>query len=279
MVLERLVSPEQIEGHPWELFFVGALYSNIALIAAYVLVNQFSSLTTIAFTVMLTLPFVYYSLNAEEGKYSTLRNEKDLLETHMKFFMKFMYLFFGFTTTFLAWYSFAPSKVIDVLFFAQVSTVKAVNSVISGKFIASEALFNIVSHNMQVLVVCILLSFFFGSGAIYILTWNASVLGVGMGTKLREAFAVATRELGFSGYFSGAHLNFLAYLLHGIPEVLAYVVGGVLGGTMSFAYIKRELHGKMAGKIYEDAFVLLLIAVGLVFVAGVIEVFVSPHFL
>ncbi|MFQ5620427.1 MAG: stage II sporulation protein M [Candidatus Nanoarchaeia archaeon] len=279
MVLERLIAPEQIEGHPWELFFVGALYSNIALIAAYILVQQFSSLTTIAFTVILTLPFVYYSLNKEEDKYKKLREETDLLKTHALFFQKFMYLFLGFTVTFMAWYTFAPQTVIDVLFYSQVSTVRAVNSAITGQSVAFNTLITIVAHNIQVLLVCVMLSFFFGSGAIYILTWNASVLGVGMGTKLREALSVATREFGLVGYFSGAHLSFLAYLIHGIPEVLSYIVGGILGGTLSFAYVKRELHGDMAKKIFEDMFIMLAVAIGLLFIAGMLEVYVSPYFL
>jgi len=58
MVLERIISPRQMEGYPWELFLIGILYSNVGMIAAYLLVREFASLTAIAFTVILTLPFL-----------------------------------------------------------------------------------------------------------------------------------------------------------------------------------------------------------------------------
>ena len=128
-------------------------------------------------------------------------------------------------------------------------------------------------------MVCILMSFFFGAGALYVLTWNASVLAVGVVNKLRSQLAAATKELGLSGYFTTMHLSPLAYLIHGIPEMSAYIVGGLLGSTLSFAYMKGELRGKNRVLILEDSLLLFVAAVGLLLVAGVLEVYVTPSLL
>lgn len=282
MVLERIISPRQMEGYPWELFLIGILYSNVGMIAAYLLVREFASLTAIAFTVILTLPFVYYSLSTEDDKYSKIRDESTLIQTHMVTFKKFLYLFFGFTLTFFTWYVLAPESVMSYLFQSQVVTIRSINNFVTGNFSVMSSFIMIFSHNVKVLIVCVLLSFFFGSGAVYIITWNASVLGVGMGTKVREGLAAAAKEFGASGlvrYFAGAQLNFLAYLIHGVPEIFAYIIGGVMGGTLSFAYIRGELRTNMRVRIFNDMVIMLLIAVGLLVAASLLEVTVTPYFL
>lgn len=273
MVLERLVSPKQLAGHPWELLLVGALYANVALGAAYVLVPGFASLTMVAFAVILTMPFVYNSLLCEEQLYVRFASERALFTRHLGLFKKFLYLFLGFTLTFMLWYTLVPDHVASTLFDAQVNTIRSINNVVSGQFNSMSTFWLVFSHNLQVFVVCLLLSFFFGSGAIYLLTWNASVLGAGMGTKLRSALEASSR-LGLQ-----PPLHFLAYLIHGVPEVLAYIVGGVIGGTLSYAYIRRELHGATWSRMSKDLSVLIGIGIALLVVAGLLEVYVSPHFL
>ncbi len=279
MVFERLLSPQQVEGKPWELFFLGALHANIGIIAAYTLVRQHASLTSVAFTVMLALPLVYSLLMREEDRYTQVRREKDLLQTHAHFFKEFLYLFIGFFVAFAGWYLLAPENVIRTLFSTQESTIRSIVTLTTGRATGFGTLFVIVAHNAQVLLVCILLSFFFGAGALYVLTWNASVLAVGVANKLRSQLAAATQELGVAGYFTTMHLSPLAYLIHGIPEMGSYIVGGLLGSTLSFAYLKGELRGKNHVLILEDSVALFVGAVMLLLVAGLLEVYVTPMLL
>lgn len=274
MVLERLIKPDQLEGHPWELFLVGALYSNVGIIAAYTFVQQFASLTAIAFTTLLALPFVYYSLTAEEQKYHEIREETKLLRAHLPYFKKYSYFIGGIMLTFFIWHVFAPANVVETLFSSQLLTIRLINGYVTGNAISLGTFLTIFSHNVQVLMVCIILSFFFGTGAIYVLTWNASVLAAGMGHRIRQEVAAALK-LGVSG----ANPHFLAYLIHGVPELFAYVIGGVIGGMLSVAYVKGELQTKYRGRIFADEFVLLLMAVSVLIVAGLLEVYVSPNFL
>ena len=72
------------------------------------------------------------------------------------------------------------------------------------------------------MIFALLFSFIYGSGAIFILTWNASVISVAIGSAIREMIASAALGAGavnIGTYFSAASIGVSRYLLHGIPEI------------------------------------------------------------
>ena len=71
-------------------------------------------------------------------------------------------------------------------------------------------------------------------------------------------------------------LSFIRYFIHGIPEVLAYFVAALSGGIISVALMKHDFGTKNFEKIVLDASNLLLLAIGLLFIAAIIEVYVTP---
>ena len=88
--------------------------------------------------------------------------------------------------------------------------------------------------NLKVLVFCILFAVLYGVGAIFILTWNASVIGTAIGNFIRLRLAES------SNYFYVASLGLLRYMIHGIPEILAYFIAGLAGGIISMAKHARQ---------------------------------------
>jgi uncharacterized membrane protein SpoIIM required for sporulation len=66
------------------------------------------------------------------------------------------------------------------------------------------------------------------------------------------------------------------YMIHGIPEIAAYFVGALAGGIISVAIIRRDLKGERMWRIFQDALILMLIAVAILIVAGLIEVYITP---
>src|SRR3989344_8661184 len=104
MVLEGLVSPLRAEKHPWEMFFVGMLYSSVAIVIALLLFPEYASLIMIFFTVAATIPVVYWTIRLEEKKDLSLISEKALLREHGKALSFFMFLFLGFVVSFSLWY-------------------------------------------------------------------------------------------------------------------------------------------------------------------------------
>ena len=77
-------------------------------------------------------------------------------------------------------------------------------------------------------------------------------------------------------YFSVFSFGLLRYFVHGVPEILSYFVGGLAGGIISVAVIKHDLYSDHREKILFDASELVLIAVGLLVVAAMLEVTVTP---
>ncbi len=113
-------------------------------------------------------------------------------------------------------------------------------------------------------------------GAIFILTWNASVIAVAMGSLIKQEIAKTASFVGFSNlaaYFGVATFSFFRYMTHGVLEIVAYFMAGLAGGIISIALVKHNLQEE---KILIDVLDLVLISVGLLLLAGFIEVYVTP---
>ena len=130
----------------------------------------------------------------------------------------------------------------------------------------------ILLNNIKVLLFCIFFSFFYGAGAIFILTWNASVISAAIGSYIRNNIATVT---GLS-YFSVVTTGIMRYMTHGIFEIFAYFIGGLAGGIISIAVIRHEFFSSKFKKVMVDSIDLFLIAVALLFIGAYVEVYVTP---
>jgi uncharacterized membrane protein SpoIIM required for sporulation len=122
-------------------------------------------------------------------------------------------------------------------------------------------------------------SFLYGAGAIFILMWNASVIGVAIGNFIRTNVAALANQLGgitIGGYFSVVSIGLFKYVIHGIPEILAYFVAALAGGIISIAIINHEYSSRKFEHILLDAADLLLLSIAIIFIAGLLEVYVTP---
>jgi len=59
--------------------------------------------------------------------------------------------------------------------------------------------------------------------------------------------------------------------LHGIPEILAYLVAGLGGGILSVGIVKEEFGSKELNNVLIDVLIFLVIAEFLIFGAAWIE--------
>jgi uncharacterized membrane protein SpoIIM required for sporulation len=118
----------------------------------------------------------------------------------------------------------------------------------------------------------------YGAGAIFILTWNASVISTAIGNIIRTNIASHT-VTGFSkisSYFQIISLAILRYMIHGIPEIVAYFVAGLAGGIISVAAINEKFGTRKFEKIVLDSSDLILISVLILILAALIEVYITP---
>ncbi len=280
MVLESLINPLKAEKKPWEMFFIGLLYSSIGIMLAMWIFKEQASLIMVFLTVMACIPIVYNTIRLEESKDLTTNKERILLKEHNKAIAFLMFLFAGITISCALWYAFLPYDQFTITFDKQISTIEAVNSNATGHVVQQFDIFTkIFLNNMKVLAFAILFSFVYGAGAIFILTWNATVIGAAMGNIIRSQISSYASLIGMAKvgvYFQAVSLSILRYALHGIPEIMAYFYGGLAGGIISVAIIKQDYKSKNFSTILFDSSELLVIAVLFLLVAAFIEVFITP---
>jgi uncharacterized membrane protein SpoIIM required for sporulation len=116
----------------------------------------------------------------------------------------------------------------------------------------------------------LLFAFFYGVGAIFILTWNASVIGAAIGNFVNS-------NIGGS-YFTSISMGLLRYSIHGLPEMLAYFMAGLAGSIISIAIIRHDFGSGKFKHILIDSLDMIFLSVFVLFIAALLEVFVTPMF-
>ena len=288
MVLESIINPEKAESSPSLMIFLGFFYTSLAMFLSYFIFKSYSSLFMIYLSTIASIPIVYRVIKMEEQKDVTDMEEKILLKEHYKALSAFMYLFLGAALCFAFWYVVLPSGTISVLFESQSSTISSINgraidsslTSTTGNAITSFNIFSrIFFNNVKVLLFCVLFSFLYGAGSLFILMWNASIVGTAIGNFVRTNIATLANTVGGStigAYFSVVSIGLFKYVLHGFPEILAYFVAALAGGIISIAIINHDFETRKFEHILLDSADLLMLSLFILFVAALLEVFVTP---
>ncbi len=269
MVLEGMIEPFKAEKRPFELFFLGIIFSSAAILLSLFIFSPYSSLVSIALSAIVCVPIIYGVIKLEEKKSLEIKKEYILLKEHSRALMFFMFLFLGFVASFTLWYLFLPQAYVDELFTVQTETITGAQDNITGA--ATNPLKNmaeLISHNTKVMLFCLFFAFFYGFGAIFILTWNASVIGAAIGNTIRSTIS--------EGFISSISTSILRYMTHGIPEIAAYFTAGLAGGIISIAVIKHDWRSPDFRNVIKDSVDLIVLSFVILVVAAGLEVFVSP---
>jgi len=284
MVLESILNGVDAEKKPWKVFLLGVLYSTIAIFLSLWIFKAEASLVLVFLTVLASLPLVYATLKIEAQKGTTEKSEIKLIKSHWSGLKVFTFLFMGYVVAMSIAFILLPSGTVTDLFSSQVSTIQSINSNfanndVSGGLTSADFFSIIVMNNFRVLFFCIFFSFFFGAGAIFILTWNASVIAAAVGTFVRNNLASYASTVGFgkvAAYLQFFFLGTLRYMTHGIFEIVSYFVGGLAGGLISLAILNYKVNDEKFKLLMRDAIDLVLVAMIIVVIAGLIEVWVTP---
>ncbi|MGV8169081.1 MAG: stage II sporulation protein M [Candidatus Nanoarchaeia archaeon] len=281
MVLESLLNPALAEKKKYKMMFLGFLITLVGALLAFFVFESHASMVTIFLVSLAATPLMYGIIKYEEEKDLQDIGEKVLLQEHSKALGAFMYLFLGITLGIVVLYIFLPWTTVGTLFQAQTDTLSQIRGGITGMSSAEEMnMFSkIFFNNVKVLIFAILFSFVFGAGAIFVLAWNASVIGTAIGNFIRGNIALYSQLIGLdkaAKYFHVITIGLFRYVIHGIPEILAYFVGALAGGIISVAIIKHDFGSQKFEHIVLDAADLLFISIGLLFLAAILEVWITP---
>jgi len=277
------MNPKKADRESWEMFFVGLFYASLAIFLVNWIFSQdavlfkYSGILVVTFTVMFSMPFMYYSIKNQEEKNTETTGHLRLLKEHSKALTSFMWLFLGFVVAFSFWYITLNST---QSFRAQIETYCMINrpanfeecvtqygvkgiAKTTAFLTAREKIVSIFANNIYVLIFTLVFSLIFGAGAIFVLAWNASVIAAAVGIFSRSSL-------------KSLPLGIARYMIHGVPEIGAYFIGALAGGIISVSIIKHEVGTERFWKILQDSLNLIIIAVILLFIAALIEVFVTP---
>jgi uncharacterized membrane protein SpoIIM required for sporulation len=279
MVLESLLTPPSAERHPLIVLLLGIVYGTLAIFLSLWIFEEQSSMVMVFLTAMAALPLMYHTLRFEENKDFDIENGKSMLRQHAPALFFYLALFAGIALAFSFWYIALPNDVASSLFRVQSQTISNLNQHVTGRITQTALLSKIFLNNIKVTIFCILFSFLYGSGAIFILAWNASVIGAAVGNFVRShmakfAGAVGMQKVG--AYLYVGSLSVLRYAIHGIPEIFAYIVAGLAGGILSVAIAKHDFGTGRFERVLLDVSDLVLLSVLILFIAAIIEVFITP---
>jgi len=281
-----LINPQKAEKRPWEMFFIGAFYATVSLIltkwifSGDPVLSKYTGILVVTFCVMFSIPFMYFAIKNEEEKDLKINGLGRLMKEHSKALIYFMFLFFGFIVAFSFWYIVFEDG--NQNFRAQIETFCMINkpahfeecvseygveqtSKTTAFLTSKEKIVNIFVNNIYVLIFTLVFSLIFGAGAIFILAWNASVISAAIGIFSKSDL-------------TNLPLGLVRYMIHGIPEIGAYFAGALAGGIISIAVIKHDVHSEKFWIILQDSLNLVILSVVVLFLAALIEVFITPVF-
>ncbi len=281
-MLESLINPKRVEKGAWKMLFIGLLYGSLSLLLVHwffakdTVLSQYSGMIVVTFCVMFSLPFMYFIIKKEEEEDEMVEGFLEVWRAHKDAIYALMWLFLGFIIAFAFWNVVLQNP---FLFNAQIETYCMINSpgniencvseyALSEPGISAGAtkqlrFLSIIENNIYVMIFTLIFSLIFGAGAIFILAWNASVIASAIG--IFTQYRVIEIPLGIA-----------RYMIHGFPEIAAYFITALAGGMFGFGVIKNGIKSKHFIRVLENVALLLFLAIIILIVAAVIEVYLTP---
>lgn len=259
-MLEGLWLREEEENKLLWIFIFGVIFTVLSAFVAELVFPSFTGLVSVFLvSLMGAYPMITYLRKKENEEMKKKIGEEKLLKRHEDELAVYLSFFIGVTLGFViaGWYM--PSN----FFQAQEQVILSIRGSLAGGIISNSFFNMIITNNLWVFFLTFLLSFLFSAGMIFILVWNASVLGVFL--------ARASENI------THFHLLAMSYLPHGLLEIAAYTIAGIAGALVSYQFdyyfIRKEPYDiEPVIRVIKDVMVLVVIGLVLLFFAGLIEV-------
>lgn len=258
MVLEKLVSLRAALKQPAWMVVIGGIVSVACLTVSYLIFETSVGLITNFLITIAMTPFMLSLMSYEEIKEEEIIKSKRNLgffQRHGDILKIYTAFFCGMILSFSILYTILPDSISQKIFTDQINQINTIR----GNVASPGTFFKIITNNISVLLLSFALSFIFGAGAIFLLSWNASVLSTAIGTLAKQ-----------SGGIKSLPLAILPFFPHGSLEILAYFIGGIAGGLVSVSITRRKSLGFWF--VVKDSLKLMVISVVLLIAAGLIEI-------
>ena len=268
----------------------GVLFTFVAFYASYELFKPFLGLSTILFTVILGIPIIA----------NLTKKEADFIKTKNIGFWKrhrpFINFYVFFMITILSRSSIehtievklgipileipegAVFSLEDLIEEEEVQPKQETSKKKSEMIDLSKLKINkmsevksIFKNNLKVMIIAWILSLFFGAGALFLITFNASIFA----SALVSVILIKVPRSGILYLYSFLACNMGIMFIHMIPEVSAYFVAAISGALLPAAFINDKLMSESFKKTIKESLILIVIAIAIVYISALIEVYVS----
>ncbi len=275
MVLESIIGEKRIRQNPVLILFITFFLTLASIYFADLLFPEHGSILSVAFVTIALVPIIHNILASEESEELLERKSSaTFFARHFNVIMLYVWVFIGIILAFSVAYVVAPIDAKPVFFDEQITAFCSISGSAScneGKplSIAGRATASAMSvcqnpssknvfactsfiyeNNAGVLAFILALSVIYGAGAIFIIAWNASILGVFFGEMI-----MAGEHLRGFGFLQGMLIG------HGPPELLAYVFAALAGAIISAAISKGDFLRHEGEIIIKDVLFLVGLAV------------------
>ena len=271
-MLESILSFRDVDKSPYLTFIWALLITTVGVLLSTqlfykVTISGVSFNLTGMFAVIFTImPSVYFLtrviMKEEKMEEEACINhyKKDFFKRHEKDILMFLFYFLGVTVAFAAWSFILPQDFFQV----QLVKITEIRAAVSGQFTGRiikgnfDSFLAVFANNMEVMIFSFIFSLLYGAGAVFIIVWNASILGTCIGELSKSITDIPMVTLSF--------------LPHGIPEVVGYLCASIAGGLLSAA-ILRCRSTKVMEIIFLDSLKIIAIGALFILVAAGIEVY------
>lgn len=285
MEYDKLFSSNWLRKHPVNIFMLGFIFSEIGIITAIILFRSNVSMMSLAFTSLILIQPLSKMLTREanlefrENKYSLHLIFKD----HKELFEIYFFLFLGIMLSYGVFAVIMPEFHIVEMFGSQIGIpcdgtayqptfCNGITPYLGKATATGLEFWPIIANNFMVAFVALIFSLAYGAGSILFLTWNASVWGTVFGYFAK--FSSQTKGLPAIIVFMGLMLKVLP---HTIVEASAYFMAVIAGGVLSKSLMKNKITNKQLKHVLFDTAMFFIMAIMLVFVGGLLEVYVFPY--
>ncbi|MEK6938662.1 MAG: stage II sporulation protein M [Nanoarchaeota archaeon] len=276
MVLEHIFPEDWLEHKGRYAFVLGVIYAVVGIVIASILFPGDPALVGVALTSMLLLPELYKIFDIEERQESMEQKVTlgGLWKDDVDVIKIYIFIFLGILIVYALSTMVLPQMQANSLFREQLEIRYGQGfsgSATSGIF-SSDLFWGLLSNNFLVLIACFILALLAGDGAIFMISWNASVWGTIFGLTAKNAAA-------FSGqnYFYLFGLIMLIVFPHMITEALSYFLAAISGSIISKDVVSENFASNRFFEVFGFNFYLLIFALMFLVLGALIETFVLNH--
>lgn len=281
-MIESLISPETAEKKPWETFIAGFISTFVACLLTLKIGPNNGGFLIVAFISIAAAPFFVRIFTIEEKK-----KGENFIERHDEIIKIYAFFFLSVILASSLFFVLIQKETASSLFSEQIQDLCSrgiasdpscaeAYSVTAKATSTNFTFLSILFNNIEVLVLAFIFSFMLGAGAVFLISWNATIIGV-LIAKIAEnpsafgAFELVKGDI-ITNYVIALPYTLLRLLPHGIFEFGGYFFGAVAGGILSVAIVREKFKGKKIFQVISDSLIYLGISFMLILIGALIEV-------